>query len=200
MAAIEDRHLTLVGVFRTTDEARQAAEALAAAGISRSSIRVGDHRDEVASARGEMRDEPATKEMAKGIALAVMVGAVIGAIVGLPFALIPMGGLDWWARVLIVAAVGALAGSSVGLVAGGGLGSKGPGDPVAAQRGVTVGVTDDLERARRVLVARHPIRLDVVDRHHAPVDVVDTDDDRRTGVAHDLARNLDQDDYHRDSP
>ena len=64
-----------------------------------------------------------------------------------PFALIPMDDLASWARLLVTCGIGALAGAIVGLVAGGSLALGGPAHEVAAQRGVTLAVEDDVDRA-----------------------------------------------------
>src|SRR5262249_7022231 len=161
-----------------------------------------DQQDEMASVRSEMRAEldntivgpgsvgPFTKEMTKGIALLAVLGALVGAVVALPFAVIPMGGLDWWARGLVVAGAGALAGGTSGLVLGGAWGARGRADSLAAQRGVPAAATADADRARPLMLSRGLIRLDLVDRGRLPVEVLDTDEDRDPGVARDLSRNL----------
>jgi hypothetical protein len=167
-----NRHV--VAVFCDRAEADDAVRALTGVGVGGASIRVGDRRDDMASVYGEMREEldhavpvpgggSLPTDMARGVGAGVLVGAVVGAVIGLPFALVPMGGLAAWARIVIVVLVGALAGAAIGFVIGGSLAAKGPGDPLAAQRGVTVAVTTDLDRARAVLLACHPIRMDIVD-------------------------------------
>jgi hypothetical protein len=202
-----ERRQMVVGVYRDARHAQQVVDALITEGILQSDIRVGDEHDTVTAMRSEMREElehtvagPGSvgpKEMTKGIAVLAAIGALIGAIVALPLALVPMGGLDWWARVLIVVAVGALAGGAVGFVVGGALGAKGPADALAAQRGVTVAVTGDIDRTRRVMSARGPIRLDLVESGRVPVDALETDEDEQPGITQDLSRHLRADDYRR---
>ncbi len=198
-----NRHV--VAVFRDRAEADQAARALTSEGVAPESIRVDDRRDAMASVRGEMRQEldhaltpgrgSRSSEMTQGMAAGVAVGAFVGAVIGLPFALIPMGDLAAWVRIVIVVGVGALAGAAIGLVLGGSLASKGPGDELAAQRGVTVAVTGDLDRAQPVLLAHHPVRMDLVDRG---TPVASLEAEAAPAVADELERHLDADDYHRD--
>ena len=206
------REPVLVGVFADHDQANRVAADLAAKGIERSAIRVNAHVDDVASLRGEMRDEltnavpgvasliPFSKETTKGAVSFAVLGAIVGAVLVSPLSLVSIGELPWWARLLVVACIGALAGAVVGAVAGGSLAAKGPGDPLAAQRGVTVSVSGEIERARSVMVQHDPIRVDLIDGAQLPVDVVDTDEASTPGTAEDVARNVDKDDYQREKP
>jgi hypothetical protein len=168
----------LIGVFRDERGARAAADAAVEAGVERGRIRIADPTDAVGSLRGEMGEEmgntvagpgnvgPFTKEATKGIGVTTPVATVAGALLALPLALLPLGGLSLAVRLLIAAAVGAAAGATLGLVVGGGLGAKGPGEKLAAERGVTLGISfadaGEADRVAQALRRQSPIRLDVV--------------------------------------
>jgi hypothetical protein len=189
---------SLVAVFRDRDEAVRAAAELRAAGVDGDAIRIDDRRDDMASIRSEMRDELDHSTGAERAGwFAVALGAVVGAVVGVPFALIPLADLAWWARLLVTCGVGALAGAIVGLVAGGSLALGGPAHEVAAQRGVTLAVEGDVDRARSIVLARRPLRLDLVEEGELPVEPLATDDDRQPLDR--LERNLRADDYRRET-
>jgi hypothetical protein len=126
----------------------------------------------------------------------VVAGAVIGAVVGVPFAFIPLADLRG-GRLLVTCGIGALAGAIVGLVAGGSLALGGPAHEVAAQRGVTLAVEDDVDRARSIVLARRPLRLDLVEAGQLPVEPLATDADRQPLDR--LERNLRADDSHRET-
>jgi hypothetical protein len=85
-------------------------------------------------------------------------------VVGLALAFIPIGNTSLGFRLLLWSIVGAIAGAVVSLAIGGGLSAKGPREPMAVERGVTVGVmASNAEQARSVsdALAKHdPIRLD----------------------------------------
>ena len=185
----------LIGVFRDDREAQAAADAAAEAGIDRSRIRVGQPADEVAALRGEMSEElghtaagpgnvgPFTKEMTKGITVTTPLAMLAGAVLALPLALLPIpyGDLSLVARLLIAAAVGAAAGGTLGLILGGGLAAKGPGEKLAAERGVTLAISSDdpaeLDRVARALRQRDPIRLDVIGADGQPAGTVTTEEE-----------------------
>jgi hypothetical protein len=189
---------SLVAVFRDRHEAERVAGDLRASGIRGDAIRIGDERDSAASIRSEMRDELDHSTGAERAGwFAVVLGAVIGAVIGLPFAFIPMGDLAWWGRVLVTCGIGALAGAAVGFVAGGSLALGGPADQVAAQRGVTLAVEDDVDRARVIILARRPLRLDLVEAGQLPVEPLATDDDRQPLDR--LEHNVRADDYRRET-
>jgi len=194
----------LVAVFPDQASAEQAARSARAAGADQ--LEVGGQLGEQASMRSEMREELSnsaagatmgvvTKEMTKGLSVFVPLGAVIGAIVFLPLALISMGDLSAGARLLIVAACGALAGAVVGLVVGGSLGSRRPGEAMAAQRGVTVTVAPATEAVERAMAEHHPVRLDVVNRSGTPLEA--RSDERRDDptTSRRVGRNVTADDY-----
>jgi hypothetical protein len=200
----------LVGVFGTQRQADAAVADLIRSGVDRHGIRRGDMADEVASLKAEMREELShttaapgaigTKEMTKGLGLLTVIGAVVGALVLLPLSAVGIGGLAWWARALIVAAIGAVAGGTIGFVIGGSLATKGPADPAAAARGVVVAVDEDSPRVVAALQAHDPVRVDRVDGAGAPVEVVDTEETRQPGgTPEDLARNLERDDHRRET-
>lgn len=184
----------VVAVFADPAAAKSAADAVRGAGVDQTRIRVGDQSAEVAALRGEMREEmehtmvgpgnvgPFTKEMSKGVVGGVVIGTVIGVVVCLPLALIEFADVSLPGRLLIAAIVGAFAGATLGFVMGGGLGAKGPGEPLAAERGVTVAVeASDPEEAARVadvLKEREPIRLDAMLADGQPADTVTTEEDR----------------------
>jgi hypothetical protein len=189
---------TLVAVFRDRNEAERVAADLRAAGVPGDAVRIGDERDTLGSIRSEMRDELDHSTGAERAGwFAVVLGAVIGAVVGLPFAFIPTDDLAWSARLLVTCGIGALAGAAVGFVAGGSLALGGPADQVAAQRGVTLALEDDVDRARGIVVARRPLRLDLVEAGQLPVQPLATDDDHQARGR--LERNLGADDYRRET-
>jgi hypothetical protein len=187
----------MVAVFRDEAQAERVAAALVGAGVRRDAIRIGEEHDYVTSVRSEMRNElNRSAPTHRAGTFAVVLGAVIGALVGLPFAFIPMDDLAWWARLLLTCGVGALAGSAVGFVAGGSLSMRGPGDETAAQRGVTLTVVGDVDAARPLLLAHAPLRLDLVESGHLPVEVVPDDGERVDPVGR-LQQNVRADDYRR---
>ena len=171
-------------------------------------IRIDDPRDETASMRGEMREElddsvvgggisgPYTKEMTEGAVVLGLVGAVIGAIIATPFFLIPMDDLAWWARLLLVVGIGALAGATIGVLVGAPLAAKGPADSVGSQRGVTVGVAQSDVVVHQVMARNHPIRVDLVDWDFSPIEADETEAAPAPGEA--MRHHLDADDYVRD--
>jgi hypothetical protein len=187
----------MVAVFRDQVQAERVAADLARAGFRRDAIRIGEERDYVTSVRSEMRNElNRSAPTHRAGTFAVVLGAVIGALVGLPFAVIPMDDLAWWARLLLTCGIGALAGSAVGFVAGGSLAMRGPGDEMAAQRGVTLTVLGDVDAARPLVLAHRPLRLDLVESGHLPVEVV-ADDGERVDPVGRLQQNVRADDYRR---
>jgi hypothetical protein len=188
---------SIVAVFQNEAQAERVAADLASAGIGRDAVRIGDERDHITSLRSEMRHElNRSAPTHRAGAFAVVAGTIIGALVGLPFALIPMDDLSWWARVLLTCGIGALAGAAIGFVAGGSLAMRGPGDELAAQRGVTLTVVGDIDTARPLILAQRPLRLDVVDASHLPVEVVPDDDEPPEPLGR-LQQNVRADDYRR---
>src|SRR4051794_41034381 len=166
-------HYELVAVFRSQDEADEAARRLHSIGVDDGAISVGDQRDEITSLKAEMRDEltegwilpqaamAVTKEGAKGLSIVTVTAAIVGAVLAAPFAFIDFG-LNFAGRLVLLVLVGLTVGGSVGLVIGPALASKRPDEPMAAQRGVVVRVHRDSEQIRSVLTDLRPVRLDEV--------------------------------------
>ena len=167
----------VVGVFRDRGAAERAArEAQRAAGISQEQVAIDAEADERFALRAEMREEvdhtvagpgpvgPYTKEMTKGLVRSHVLWVPIGIVVGLLLAFIPIGGTSLGFRLLLWGIVGGIAAAVVALAIGGGLSAKGPSEPMAAERGVTVGIMvnsgEEARRAAEVLSQHDPIRLD----------------------------------------
>ena len=182
----------LIGVFEDEQAAQAAAERVAGRGVDRSQVRVGDHRDEVTSLEGEMREEMdqsflspqagfiLTKEMAKGAGIALPVAVAAGALLALPFGFISFGGLVLWTRLLTMAAIGGAAGAVFGFILGGGLAAKGPAEPLGTEKGTTVGVNTSDPGVAEALAEEKPIRVDTVGDGQ-PVGTVTTEEDRDPG-------------------
>ena len=142
--------MRLIAVYDSERTARVAAAAARKAGAPPDDIRVGGTGDEVASVKGEMRQEmdrtiagpgnvgPFTPKMAKGMAVGAAIGALIGLVISLPLATIDLGGWPAWLRLIVVAVAGATAGATVGWVVGGGFGAERPDDPLAAEHGIAL--------------------------------------------------------------
>jgi hypothetical protein len=183
----------LVAVYDTEEDARAAVRALERAGIDTAGVRLSDPRDRLAEMKADMRDEishsiagpgnvgPFTREMAEGSALGIFVGGAIGLVVALPFAAIDFG-LAAWARVVLLAIVGAIVGATIGWIVGGGFAAKRPNEPLAGERGVTLAV-DTSVPARQALMTTNARRIDIVEpdghaintltqREHGPRDVI----------------------------
>jgi hypothetical protein len=188
----------LVAVYDDEQSAQRATRALVNAGMRPADITVDDSRDHLASVGGEMRSEfdhtiagpgavgPWTKEMTKGMLLGTVLGGLIGVVLAVPFAAIPFGDLEWWARLVIVMAVGGAVGATTGWFLGGAFGAKRPQEPLAAEEGVTVAAPATLA-ARRALLATHPVRLDLVEANNQPVDTLA---ERDQHVVRDLGRHM----------
>lgn len=164
----------LMAVYGSEDAARAAAERAVHAGATR--VRVGSRADMVASLDAEMQSEMHNswaspqgfgvmpEEAAEGVAVGVPLAALIGALVMLPAALLPLPGaladMAVWPKLLIAAVVGAVGGATVGFILGAGLNAKGPAEPMAAEKGVTVRVDDGHPAVEKALCEIRPIRLD----------------------------------------
>jgi hypothetical protein len=176
----------LVGVYRTGEQARRAAERALRAGADPADIRIDENLDHVVSIDSEMREEmdhtiagpgnvgPFTKEMTKGMLVGILVATPLGALAALPFAAIEFGDMTLPSRLLIVAVVGALVGATVGWVVGGAFAARRGDEPLAAERGITVSVPD-LPGVEEALTHTEPIRLDVVAEDGRPVRTVTTE-------------------------
>jgi hypothetical protein len=168
-----DGRADLLAVYETREQAEAAARAAERLGVPQASIRVGDARDEAPALEAEMRAEmeagvvapqagvAVPKEQAKASGAAMALGALIGAIVLMPFAAFDFGNLPVAARLLICALVGASAGAT-GTYVVGAAAARGPADPMAAERGVTVRIGAGDQRVVDALKQTQPIRLDVV--------------------------------------
>ncbi len=195
-----------LGVYKDRQEAEAAAEQIQDAGVDASQIRIGDEADSKASVQAEMREEMeeawlspqaafvATKEAAKGLSLVTPVAAVLGILVTLPLGfIVDFGGAPLWVRLLISVAVGALGGGTVGFVIGGGMAMKGPNEPLAAERGVTVRAPAASDEVVAAMEGEDPIRLDTVAPSGRKTSTVETEDERTPdGVVQNLAQNARQ--------
>ena len=195
----------MLGVFEDDEQAEAAARRARAAGVEESAIHVGEARDEITSLQAEMQDEAensflspqaavlATKEMSKALSLAVPLGAVIGAGLMVPLAFFVFTDFSLFGRVTVALFTGGLAGATVGAVAGGGLGARGPANPLAAERGVTVRVDDGRQEVADALAQEDPVRLDKLSQSGVRLDTVTTEEDRTDdGVVQDVSRKVQQ--------
>lgn len=195
----------VLGVFQDDAQAEAAARRARAAGVDESAIHVGEGRDETTSVRAEMQEEMensflspqaavlVTKEMTKALTLAVPLGATIGAALLVPFAFFLFTEFSLLGRLAVAILTGGLAGATVGAVAGGGLGAKGPANPLAAERGVTVRVDDGRQEVADALAQEDPLRLDRVSDSGVRRDTVTTQEERTDdGVVQDVSRKLQQ--------
>ncbi len=133
----------------------------------------------------------ATKEAAKGLSLVTPVAAVLGVLITVPLAFIfDLGGAPQWLRLVIAVATGAIGGGTVGFVVGGGMAMKGPDEPLAAERGVTVRVPAAGNEVVAAMEAEEPIRLDTVAPSGRKTSTVETEEERKPeGVVQNLAQN-----------
>lgn len=182
----------VIGVFRDLEAARAAADAAARVASSGRAPRIGEAGGEVASLKAEMREEaehtvvgpgnvgPFTKEMTKGLSAGTIVGIVVGALLALPLGLIEWADLDLGVRLVIAAAVGAAAGATVGFMAGG-FAAKGPGIPLAAERGTTVVIDvrgpEEIERVTEAMRRHDPIRIDLATADGDAVSTLTTEEE-----------------------
>jgi hypothetical protein len=191
--------MRLVAVYGSERSARAAAAAARSVGASPDDIHVGATPDQIASVKGEMREEmdrtiagpgnvgPFTPKMAKGMTVGAVLGALFGLVMALPLAIVDFGGWPTWLRLIVVAVAGVAAGATVGWIVGGGFGAERPDDPLAAEHGVTVSVpaTPEIETA---LVTAHPMRVDLVTDDGTPVRPIYSEPDE--SIAHGLGRNM----------
>lgn len=169
-----DQHGQLLGVYETRQQAEAAARLAREAGVPENAIRIGDERDEVPALEAEMREEMTQsvvspqaalvlpKRAAKAMSLVLPVAAVIGGLIGVPFAFMHFGNLAIGGRLLITVLIGAAAGVTAGYVFAGAA-VRGPAEPLAAERGVTVRIGSVDQAVVDALAASNPIRLDVVE-------------------------------------
>lgn len=176
----------IVATLPSAETAERVARQLREAGFE---PRVGSTEDRQASLRGEMADEvatatmgpgsvgPFTKAMSRGALKGVLIGGAVGAAAGLLVLLLPSTfGLSRLGLAIAGAVSGAMAGATAGFVWGGFRSrAEGEGEQLAAERGVTIGVTigpgdPPAERAHRILGEHSPERLDESDERGKPVD------------------------------
>jgi hypothetical protein len=204
----------LLGVF-PSNRADAAQRAIRAAGIDEQAIHVGVEADVVAAKRAEMQAETSQSwltplagalyptEAAKGFVFAVVLGALIGAALFSLFGFIRFGGLDLWARMLIMAGGGVVAGGAIGAVVGPALAASRPGERGASDRGVVIRVDVADETVERVMAAQQPIRLDRLRAADGSLDsTVTTERDRsERSVLDDMAERAtgDDEDFRDDS-
>lgn len=177
----------LLGVYEDQARARRAVEGAGRAGGG--TVRVGDPADRVASLRAEMRAETedgfilpqagllVPKESARGLAVSVPIAMVAGALVIGPVGLFDFG----WTlgtRLALAAGIGAAMGAVIAFIVGAATAARGRFEANAADRGVTVRVSEDTEAVERAMVAAGPIRLDRLGPDGTPEGVVATEADR----------------------
>jgi hypothetical protein len=178
----------VVGVYPDEASAQEAAQAAEQAGGS--GVRVGAPEDEVAALMGEMREEtgeawggPAvgiyTKEMARSVPLWSAGCAAIGALLALGINFLGGGNVEFGARLLIAALIGAVLGGTIGFLIGGGFFEprRKASSNLAAEEGVVVGANEpgEVDATDRVLAEHDPIRVDVVDAE-GPEETVTTEE------------------------
>ena len=79
-------------------------------------------------------------------------------------------------------------------MAGGGLGAKGPANPLAAERGVTVPVDGGGHEVADALAQEEPLRVDRVSDSGVRLDTMTTQEERPDdGLVQDVSRKLQQD-------
>lgn len=194
---------TLVAVYPSRAEADASAKAVLDLGVDPGLVRVADRDDQSMALVSEMRQETSgswrlfssgvmTGEQATGSAMGIPVGAAVGAVIGLVIGLvaavdeIPIAG-----RAALGILIGALFGGVVGMVVGGGLGTRGPATPGAAQGvPVSVGSTDDA--VRQALSGHQVMRIDLVKAGGQPAATLETDDRGQDGEADILKDHLTQ--------
>lgn len=182
----------IVGVFRSPEAARAAADAAARVTSTTTAPRVGQPGDDVASLKAEMREEmqhttvgagnvgPFTKEMTKGLSAGTIIGIVAGAVLALPLGFIEWEPIGLGLRLVIAAAVGATTGATIGFMAGG-FTAKGPGAPLAAERGTTVVVDvrtpEEIDRVTDAMRQHDPIRIDLTTAGGDAVSTLSTEEE-----------------------
>ena len=179
----------VVGVYEDEGTAQEAASAAKQAGGR--DVRVGAPEAEVASLRGEMREETSqawvgpsvgvyTKEMARSVPKWTAIGAVLGAVVALGANFLGGGDMEVEGRLIIAALVGMVAGGTIGFLVGGGFFDprRKAASNLAAEEGVVVGANED-GATEEVLAVHRPIREDVVDPE-GPVGTVTTEERQET--------------------
>jgi hypothetical protein len=180
------RHHELLAVYPDEETADQVIEELRTRFYEKDAHE-GTDQDRKHALNAEMSDEMRAsyavpqagfiypKETMKTAAWMMPLAIVLGILVMLPMAFL-VHGITFGARLLASIGIGAVLGGTAALVLMG-LGQKNPDEPMAAERGVTVRVPDDREELRHVMLAAHPIRLDVVDDRGRPIETIATEPD-----------------------
>lgn len=198
----------VVAAFQDRSRTEQVREQLIRAGVAREAVTIDDEGARRALLEAEMAEEtdhafagpgmpPVTKEAARGALIASVVCCAVALVIALPFTFVPFGGLAWWWRLCILAAVGLAAGGTVGFIAGGGMLARGgPAKRAAAARGVVLAVQSSDPAVIDLVRQSEPIRLDVVSPHGAPIRTVSSEADRDPrglieGVKDDLTKDPD---------
>jgi hypothetical protein len=120
------------------------------------------------------------------MALIMPVALVLGVLVSLPLAFFFARDVSFAVRLGAAIGVGVALGGTMGFVLTS-LGAKGPSEPMAAERGVTVRVHSDRDDVRAAMLEAHPIRLDVIDDTGKPIETIATEEQESdTGAVQDL--------------
>jgi hypothetical protein len=203
---VHDREL--LAVFPDAQHARDARDALLAAGVPEASIRLDDAGDTVSALRAEQHDELSRAwvvpnagvvypgSSARGLAGISAAAAAIAVPVALLLALVDFGP-SYWIRALILVVVGLALAFTLGIVIGPPAGAPAPAEAPDAARGTTLRVAGDTEHLRHLLAAHDPIRVAEVTHDGAPIDTVARQKpDSAAETAKDMAANADGDTYH----
>lgn len=171
----------LVAVFPDRQSAERAVEDAVGAGARRSDIRIGEEMDERAAMRGEMRQElegsfvsaqgafAYPKEAWKGGAVMTLLCAAACAVLLMLLAPFVLSGLGLGLRLLILGGIGLVAGSTIGIIVGPGFSAKGPNEPMATERGVTVSLPLTDHGLEDVFRNAGAIRVDEVTTEGEPI-------------------------------
>jgi hypothetical protein len=142
-----------------------------------------------------------TKEASKSlVALGVPI-TIACTLLALPLALIDIGDLPLWARLIGCALIGATAGGTVAIIAGPALGAKRANEPLAAQRGTSIRVAAWSPELVDLMRSADPIRLDLIDPHGASIGhpIATEDLSAGAGILREIERN-ESDPLHEDDP
>ncbi len=187
----------LLGVFPDRETADRVVETVRRR-VPGSDGRVGNAEDYVDAMKAETVRESEdsiiangalvmSKEGSKSVFAFVPIASAIGFVLALPIAWFALPDTAVWLRLVIALVVGAVGGGTIGWIAGMGLGVIGPDPQLAAQRGVTARVWPDSDDTRSVLLAEHPLRLDVLDATGLPVETLTTEREQSaTGIKEQL--------------
>lgn len=164
--------LDLIGVYPDQDGADVVRDRALALGVTPDAIRIGDRDDYETALEAEMQDEASEltgagpagvvypKETVRSMKVLGPVIVLITVVVALPFALIGIGDLPLWGRLLLVGGIAAAFGLAITVVVAPAVGLKRPDEPLAADRGVVVRVSGADDQVQAMMVDLKPIRLD----------------------------------------